>query len=163
MLEITTILHTCPFFPFIFNQNHTPSPLLSVPNSYTHTEILSNANIIVTPFYNILSFLWTLCVATAWRSVSELFTLIEFYGVVITIVLCIMFLPRHHIIAFVENIVPLVYFVSMSSRSKPFKYSNIKCPTTSLFVPIGPPCNYEFSILPYLSWICIINYLYLYY
>ena len=67
-----TVLHTCLLFPFRFNQHHLLIPVISVPDSYNHPSVVSNANIHVPPSCAISLSLYILCVANAWMSVSEL-------------------------------------------------------------------------------------------
>ena len=69
---VHTIMHICLFLTFIFIQHHHPNPILYVPNYDTQSEIVPKAIIPVPPSCALLSFSCTLCVATAWRSVSNM-------------------------------------------------------------------------------------------
>ena len=64
-----TILHIWPFFPFIFIHHHLPIPVLSIPDSNTHPEIVSNAKTPLLTFCALYSSSWTFCVVTSWRLV----------------------------------------------------------------------------------------------
>ena len=88
-----TILNICPFLTFIFIQHHLPSPALYIPDSDTQPAIVSKDIIPVPRSYDISLSSCTLCVASAWRSVSNMKNMpIDSYGVLGTIVSYILFL-----------------------------------------------------------------------
>ena len=43
---------------------------------------------------------------------------------------------------------------------KPFHLYNIKCPTTSIFVPRKSTCIHDLYIFPYFYWLCGVPYVY---